>query len=297
MFLSMALKKQKKHLGENTIMSYIKSKELPLKKLVGLVKDGASVALGGSFLHRGPFCAVRELIRQGKKNLNIIKQSPGYDIDLLCRAGVASEAKVGIVAMEGNFGLAPWYRKAVEEGHLKIEEHSCATLTAGLRAAAYGVPFQPCGGIDGSELIDINGWQWVTSPYDDTKGAWVIPAIQPDVAILQANEVDEQGNVRVRGTPHWDRIMSRSAKKVYIIAERKVGTQSFKDSPEMTLIPHFMVDAYSIVPNGAWPGSCWPEYEVDYEAVEEYLNGDLASHLNAAPEVTKKAIAKENNAS
>ena len=62
-------------------------KQTGLKELVALVPDGASVALGGSFLHRGPFAFVRELIRQGKKDLEIVKQSPGYDIDILCRAG------------------------------------------------------------------------------------------------------------------------------------------------------------------------------------------------------------------
>ena len=62
------------------------SKVMPLAELAGLVPDGASVALGGSFLHRGPFAFVRELIRQGRSGLEIVKQSPGYDIDILCRA-------------------------------------------------------------------------------------------------------------------------------------------------------------------------------------------------------------------
>ena len=107
-----------------------------LSELVARVPDGASLGLGGSFLHRGPFAFVRELIRQQKRGIEVIKQSPGYDIDILCRAGVASRARCGIVAMEGNFGLAPYYRKAVESGALKLEEHACASLTAGLRAAA-----------------------------------------------------------------------------------------------------------------------------------------------------------------
>ena len=111
------------------------------------VPDGASVALGGSFLHRGPFAFVRELIRQGRRGLEIVKQSPGYDIDILCRAGCVARARAGIVAMESNFGLAPWYRRAVETQQLELEEHACMTLTAGLRAAAYGVPFQPVGGV------------------------------------------------------------------------------------------------------------------------------------------------------
>jgi len=165
-------------------------KQVSLPELAARIPNGASVALGGSFLHRGPFALVRELIRQERRDLEIIKQSPGYDIDILCRAGVATRARTGIVAMEGNFGLAPWYRKAVENGALKLEEHACASLTAGLRAAAFGVPFQPCGGLHGSELPALNGWTSLDDPYGSGQSVYLIPAIGPDYAVLQVSEVD-----------------------------------------------------------------------------------------------------------
>ena len=266
-------------------------KRKSISELADLIPDGASVALGGSFLHRGPFALVRELVRKNKTGLEIIKQSPGYDIDLLCRTGVATRARTGIVAMEGNFGLAPHYRKAIESGALQLEEHACATLTAGLRAAAFGIPFQPCAGIEGSQLIDINGWQQLDDPYGQGEPVWVIPAIQPDVAVIHANEVDARGNVRVLGTSHWDRIMSRAARRVLVVAERVVDSAVFEAQPEVTLIPYFLVEAYSIAPQSAWPGSCWPEYEIDYPAVEQYLapgEEALQAHLNAAPEALQE---------
>ncbi len=266
---------------------------VPLAELVARIPNGASLALGGSFLHRGPFAFVRELVRQKKTDLEIIKQSPGYDIDLLCRAGVATRARTGIVAMEGNFGLAPNYRKAIESGRLKLEEHACATLTAGLRAAAFGIPFQPCGGIVGSDLVNINQWQNVPDPYGSGQSVYVIPAIQPDYAVIHANAVDALGNVLVRGTAHWDRIMTRAAKKVLVIAEQLVDTNEFTPDPELTLVPYFMVEAMSVVPNGAWPGSCWPHYEVDYPAVTRYLQPGaqvLQEHLDTAPELLLGAM-------
>ena len=103
---------------------------LPPVKLVSLaalaasIADGASIGVGGSFLHRGPFALIRELVRQQKRRLEFIKSSPGYDVDLLCRAGVVKTIRAGIVAMEGNFGLAQWFRKAVERGDAKLEEHA-----------------------------------------------------------------------------------------------------------------------------------------------------------------------------
>lgn len=260
-------------------------------ELAARIPDGASLALGGSFLHRGPFALVRELIRQQRRGLEIIKQSPGYDIDILCRAGTVRRARTGIVAMEGNFGLAPWYRRAIENGDVELEEHACATLTAGLRASAFGVPFMPCGGIHGSALAEINDWKTLPDPYGNAGETYVIPKIRPDFAIVLANEVTEQGDARVFGTSHWDRIMTRAADRVLVVAERQVATDVFRERPELTLVPHFMVEATAVLPSAGWPGSCWPDYEVDYPAVEAYLGHNdaaLADHLAAAPEARKE---------
>lgn len=270
------------------------SKIVSLTALAALVADGSSLALGGSFLHRGPFALVRELISQGRKDLEVVKQSPGYDIDILCRAGALARARAGIVAMEGNFGLAPWYRKAVERGEIRLEEHACATLTAGLRAAAFGVPFMPCGGIHGSDLPGLNGWKQIEDPYGSGESVYAIPKITPDFAVIMANEVSEEGDVRVYGTSHWDRIMSRSAKRVLVVAEKVASSASFREQPELTLIPHFLVEAVSVVENGAWPGSCWPYYEVDYPAVEAYMKDGpsvLKQHIDSAPEAQEAAHA------
>ena len=100
------------------------SKIVSLNELAASIGDGTSIAVGGSFLHRGPFALIRELVRQQKRNLEIIKPSPGYDVDLLCRAGAVAKVRAGIVAMEGNFGLARWFRQAIERKEAALEEHA-----------------------------------------------------------------------------------------------------------------------------------------------------------------------------
>ena len=100
------------------------SKVVSLSELVARIPDGASIAAGGSFLHRGPFALTRELVRQHKRKLEFIKPSPGYDVDLLCRAGAVKKIRAGIVAMEGSFGLARWFRKAIERKDADLEEHA-----------------------------------------------------------------------------------------------------------------------------------------------------------------------------
>ena len=102
----------------------IVSKAHSLVELAARIPDGASLGIGGVFLHRGPFALVRELVRQKKRDLEIIKPSPGYDADLLCRAKAVRKVRAGIVAMEGNFGLAQWYRKAIERKETALEEHA-----------------------------------------------------------------------------------------------------------------------------------------------------------------------------
>ena len=99
-------------------------KVVSLGDLASRIKNGASIAVGGSFLHRGPFALIRELVWQGKRNLEFIKPSPGYDVDLLCRANAVAKVRAGIVAMEGNFGLARWFRKAIERKEACFEEHA-----------------------------------------------------------------------------------------------------------------------------------------------------------------------------
>lgn len=161
------------------------------------------------------------------------------------------------------------------------------TLVAGLRAASYGVPFQPVAGVHGSDLARLNGWQTVRDPYGSGRDVYVIPAVQPDVAVVHAHEADEQGNARVYGSPFWDHPLTRAAKRVLVTADRLVTTERLREQPELTLVPGFMVEAVAIVPGGAWPGSLHGKYEVDYPAVEAYLRDEphaLEAHLASAPE-------------
>jgi glutaconate CoA-transferase subunit A len=166
------------------------------------------------------------------------------------------------------------------------------TLVAGLRAASYGIPFQPVAGVHGSELVRVNNWKTMRDPYGSGRDVYVIPAVQPDVAVIHAAEIDVEGNARVYGSPFWDHPLTRAAKRVLVTAERLVPTDRMREQPELTLVPGFMVEAAAIVRGGAWPGSMHPYYEVDYPAVERYMNdaaGVLAQHLAEAPEATHSA--------
>ena len=100
------------------------TKLMGLAEAAALIADGQSVAMGGSLLHRGPFALARELARQGRRNLEFVKASPAYDVDLLCAAGCLSVVQAGVVTFEAEFGLAPNFRRAVEGGTVEYKEHA-----------------------------------------------------------------------------------------------------------------------------------------------------------------------------
>jgi glutaconate CoA-transferase, subunit A len=168
------------------------------------------------------------------------------------------------------------------------------TLVAGLRAAGYGVPFQPVGGVHGSDLAAVNGWQAIKDPYGSGQDVYCIPAISPDVAVIHVHEIDEEGNARVYGSPFWDHAITRASKRVLVTAEKLVSTDVLRAQPELTLIPAFMVEAAAVVPGGGWPGSMPGMYEIDYPGVQAYLDksdGALEAHFASAPERKAGAVA------
>jgi glutaconate CoA-transferase subunit A len=99
-------------------------KVLSLEAAVRLIPDGALLTLGGVLLNRPPAAFVREVARQRRRGLRLVKPSPAYDLDLLTAAGCLGEAAIGITTFESRFGQSRQFRSAVERGPLKLREHS-----------------------------------------------------------------------------------------------------------------------------------------------------------------------------
>jgi glutaconate CoA-transferase subunit A len=254
------------------------SKLVSLAEAAALVRDGDSIACGGNLLHRGPFALVRELARQERRGLEIVKTAGAYDVDLLAAAGCLRAASCGFVGFENEFGMAPAYRRAVESGAVEAREHACYTVIQGLRAAAFGLPFMPAAGFDGSDLPAARGFCRVVDPYTGVL-VLTVPPIRPAWALIHVPEADAEGNARILGTEFEDVLMSRAAQGVIISTERIVSTEELARQPELTKIPGFLVSAVVHAPRGAWPGSCYPLYNYDADAVRAYLAvaGDAAA--------------------
>lgn len=246
-------------------------KQMTLEDAARLVGNDQIVTIGGTLSQRIPAAMVRELARQGVRGLHLVKPSPGYDADVLAAGGCLASVRAGMTTLEQPFGMAPNFRRSAENGQLEVIENACPAVMASLQAAAFGLPFQAVAGFAGSDVPGVSPFATVTDPFtgNDTL---VVPAIRPDWAILHVHEADVRGNARIYGTPVWDRLMSRAAKKVILTAETIVDTSHFVAQPEMTIIPELFVEAVVHAPAGAWPTAVFDRYDIDEAAMRRYLD-------------------------
>jgi glutaconate CoA-transferase subunit A len=166
---------------------------IPLQELVARVVDGSSLAVQGGFLHRGPFAFIRELIRQGRKNLELVTIARLRHRRSLPRGCLLARAR--IVAME-EFRPRAWYRPGRRDS--QIRSKSTRTPPHGGSRAAFGVPFMPCGGIHGSDLAALNGWQAMAT--HGSGQTVLIPRIAPNSP--SSTRTTSAKATRVYGTSH-----------------------------------------------------------------------------------------------
>lgn len=243
------------------------SKQITVQAAATSIEDGSLLALGGNALNRSPIAFVFELIRQNKKELSVIKTAGALDVDLLAAANALNAVYGGYIGFE-MLGLAPSYRKGVQNGEITVHEHACASVIAGLRASIYGVPFQPINGFQGSDLPALTGLvKTVICPFTSQETR-VVQALTPDVAVIHVNTVDEKGNGYVEGALYEDLIMVKAAKRVILTAEKVISSNDWQVTPQ---IPGFLVENIIQVKNGAAPGSCGSAYAINEAEVTTYL--------------------------
>ena len=169
---------------------------------------------------------------------------------------------------ETEYSLAGHYRKAVQNGVVKGNEHACYTVISALRAASYGIPYMPVRGLQITDLIAVNDYfATVQDPFSG-ESINVVKAIQPDVSIVHVQEADANGNAIIYGPKYDDVLFSRATKKLIVTAEKIVPASKFVYSPEKADIPHFLVDAVVEVRNGAAPCSCTNYYDIDRKELD-----------------------------
>ena len=246
-------------------------KIISCSKAIATIIDGSYLAIGGNVLHRAPMALIREIARQKKRNLKLVKTAGAHDIDVLVRAKCVASVDAGFISYETEYGLATYYRKAVESGEIKANEHACYTVISALNAAKIGVPFMPCRGIMISDLVEANDYfKKIIDPFSDEE-ITVIKAIKPDVAIIHVNACDEDGNAIIEGPNFEDALMSRASKRIILSTEKIISKAQVRLNPEKIVIPGFLVEAIVISPRGCEPGSLPGKYEVEDTVIRNFL--------------------------
>jgi glutaconate CoA-transferase subunit A len=227
------------------------------------VKDGASVALEG-FTHLIPFAAGHEIIRQQRRGLHLIRMTPDLVYDQLIGMGCAARLTF---SWGGNPGVGSLHRlrDAVERGWpqpLALSEFTHAEMAVAYQAGASGLPCGVMRRDAASDLAAIPGAsvRELHCPFTGAALA-LVPAVNPDVCILHAQQIDARGNVLIRGIVGAAKEAALAARQLLVTVEEQVDTLDAEMNA--LILPSWVVTAASVVPGGAYPSYAQGYYPRD----------------------------------
>jgi glutaconate CoA-transferase subunit A len=216
-----------------------------------LVRDGDTVALEG-FTHLIPHAAGHELVRQGRRDLTLVRMTPDVVYDQLIGMGCARRL---VFSWGGNPGVGSLHRlrDAVERGWpgpLELEEHSHAGMAAAYAAGASSLPFGILRGYAGTELVGRSRIATVVCPFTGEE-VTAVPAQRPDVGIVHAQQADREGNVQLWGIVGVQKEVVLASARSLVTVEEVVD--ELEPRPGGVVLPAWVVDAVSLAPGGAHP--------------------------------------------
>ena len=231
--------------------------------IADLVHDGNVVALEG-FTHLIPHAAGHELIRQGRRDLSLIRMTPDIVYDQLIGAGCARRLTF---SWGGNPGVGSLHRlrDAVEDGWpstLELEEHSHAGMAAAYAAGASNLPFGVLRGYVDTDLVDRTSVRRITCPFTGEDLA-AVAAHRPDVGVIHAQQADREGNVQLWGILGVQKEAILASARSLVTVEEIV--EELEPRPGGVVIPSWTIDAIAVAPGGTHPSYAHGYYERDNE--------------------------------
>jgi acyl CoA:acetate/3-ketoacid CoA transferase alpha subunit len=236
------------------------------------VEDGDYLCYDCNYLQRGPSALIREVIRQKKKDLWVAGKFTWVAVHLLLAGGCASKVDCGFFL----FGKA--IDRFVQEGKVQIFEYSNVVMTLRLQAGAMGLPFLPVRSFGGTDGFHYSGAKLIRDPYTG-QPITIVPALNPDVALIHVQQADTYGNARVFGTGIAHQETAMASKKVIISTEEIIDAEEIRRDPGRTSIPYYCVDAVVQASFGAYPGECTGYYASDPPGVIEVVVAALTDNL------------------
>ena len=249
----------------------LREKVMSLTEAIHLIQDGDHVAAGGCHYSRTPMAAIWELIRQKKKDLVYSRSISSTEGDLLLVAEATKHVITSWFSPGVTWGVSRAMRHYTQEKLAVYEEWSHMSLGLRYRAGAMGIPFIPTRAMLGSDLLPrLPELKEMECPYTGEKLA-LVPALNPNVAILHTQRCDPYGNVQSEGLPFMDEDIAGASDKVIITTERIISNDQVRRNPDRTSIPFFKVDAVVEVPYGCLPHECYGYYEPNFSHMDYYV--------------------------
>lgn len=257
----------------------MRDKRMSLDEVVGELRSGMTIGIGGWGSRRKPMALVRAILRSDLTDLTVVSYG-GPDLGLLCSAGKVRKAYYGFVSLDSPPFYDPWFAHARTSGALVAREMDEGMLKCGLEAAAARLPFLPIRAGLGSAVPDF--WdgelRTVASPYPDADGRTetliAMPALNLDAALVHLNLGDKHGNAAYTGVdPYFDDLYCLAAERRYVSVERIVDTDELvKTVPlQALLLNRMMVDGVVEAPGGAHFTLAGDSYGRDEKFQEHYV--------------------------
>lgn len=218
---------------------------------------------------RCPMSLVREVLRQGRKDLRVCGQGV-LELDLWLAAGIIKKLDITYIGLEV-YGTTSALRRAVESGQVETcVEWSNASITWRMKAAAMGIPFLPTRSMLGTDMFEYSAAKLVEDPFSGMQVA-LLPALVLDVALIHVHRADKYGNCQIDGISGFALEMSRACKRLIISAEEIIPTEEIRKYPDRTVIPYYLTDAVVHAPFGSHPGEMAYLYGRDEPGIKEWV--------------------------
>lgn len=268
------------------------SKKVTLSEAIGMINDGDMLTFSGFTIWRRPMAAIYEIVRQKKKDLHLVEVNSGTHSEVLIGAGCVKIWESCWIGHELFGKLGGNLARKARTGELIVNDYSHIHMLLRLTAGSLGLPYLPSVASLGSDILnpaydtlELNGlrdgenaripkakFELVEDKLFDMGPIIHVPAARPNVCIMLAQQVGEEGTVRLWGQKYSDEEAAKASDKLIVIAEEIVPEEYLRREPDRNLLPGYLVDAVVELPWAGHPTGVYGAYECDGAFIREFYN-------------------------
>jgi len=243
------------------------------QEVAARVPDGSHIVVGGFADTINPMALIRSLVARQVKNLELSAVAEAWSAEFLIAAGLVRKLRLSNLMFEG-LGRCRAISRAIEAGSVETDDYSHFGLISRLVAGGEGLPFAAVRSMMDTSLESVEtfdepkGRRYVDPFFAET--VYLLPRLQPDMALIHAARADEDGNIQLFGPSAVIQDQVRAAREVIVSVEEIVPSRVTRAVPASTIVPGFLVDAIVWAPFGAHPTGLFSYYGADKAHLEEY---------------------------